>query len=377
MPVSLISNRSHHAMRPAGRRACDGPSVEFEKQPPVSIAIGLVNNMSDGALEATERQFISLLDAASEGISVRLSFYSLPGIRRNGPVARHVDNFYSSTEDLANTRLDALIVTGREPLTPNLADEPYWKSFTAVLEWTRENTYSTVWSCLAAHAAILHMDGIARVKSAQKRSGVFECARVSDHPLIAGAPSCFQLPHSRWNGIREQDLLASGYTVLTRTADAGVDTFVRQQKSLFVFFQGHPEYESNTLLLEYRRDVGRYFRGETDAYPSMPQGYFGPATAAALQALQSEAMTCPREGLLAEISGALEKAKVESIWHTTAACIYRNWLEYLCAQKQLPAARSQVAGEVDVLGTPTPLMVPAREIPGVGVYAAGQDRPRP
>ena len=55
--------------------------------------------------------------------------------------------------------------------------------------------------------------------------------------------------------------------MLTRTADAGVDTFIKQQKSLFVFFQGHPEYESDTLLREYRRDVGRYIKGETATYP--------------------------------------------------------------------------------------------------------------
>ena len=51
--------------------------------------------------------------------------------------------------------------------------------------------------------------------------------------------------------------------MLTRSADAGVDTFIKQRKKLFVFFQGHPEYESDTLLREYRRDMGRYFRGET------------------------------------------------------------------------------------------------------------------
>ena len=40
------------------------------------IRIGLINNMPDTALEATERQFRSLLATASDGMSVRL--LSLP-----------------------------------------------------------------------------------------------------------------------------------------------------------------------------------------------------------------------------------------------------------------------------------------------------------
>ena len=62
---------------------------------------------------------------------------------------------------------------------------------TRILEWARENTHSTVWSCLAAHAAVLHMDGIGRHRSADKHFGVFECVRVSEHPLLAGAPLRF------------------------------------------------------------------------------------------------------------------------------------------------------------------------------------------
>ena len=200
------------------------------------ITIGLINNMPDGALEATERQFISLLDSASEGIQVQLSFHTLPNIPRNEFGARHIKDFYSNVENLLDKKLDGLIVTGREPLTPNLRDEPYWQSFTEVLEWAKDNTYSTVWSCLAAHAAILHMDGIGRIKSNDKHCGVFECAQQSDHPLTTDAPSSFRLPHSRWNGISEDALTSHGYSVLTRSADVGVDTFVKAAQEPLRFF---------------------------------------------------------------------------------------------------------------------------------------------
>jgi homoserine O-succinyltransferase len=305
-----------------------------------SISIGLVNNMPDGALAAAERQFLSLLDSASGSLDVRVSFYSLHGIPRGESGVRYINNFYSSTDNLWNTHLDGLIVTGREPLASNLADEPYWNSFTRVLEWARYNTYSAVWSCLAAHAAILHMNGIRRVKSPCKHSGVFECMRVAEHPLTARAPRLLKLPHSRWNGIGEDALVNSGYSVLTSTADIGVDTFIKQERSLFVFFQGHPEYESDTLLLEYRRDVGRYLRGETDAYPLIPNGYFDQKTAAELTVLQKRAISHKRADLLEEVTAALGKSSIENTWHSAAICIYRNWLEYICAQKQQLKSRS-------------------------------------
>ena len=40
--------------------------VLFDDEPNGCIEIGLINNMSDEALKATERQFISLLESASD-----------------------------------------------------------------------------------------------------------------------------------------------------------------------------------------------------------------------------------------------------------------------------------------------------------------------
>ena len=335
MPVCFDSNYTSDSRAVRAKLLHARPPAEFQQRPRKCITIGLINNMPDGALDATEHQFLSLLDVASEDILVRLSFHALPNVPRNESGARHVTKFYSSVEKLLRSKLDGLIVTGREPLSSNLRDEPYWESLTAVIDWAKDNTYSTVWSCLAAHAALLHMDGIGRVKSKDKHCGVFACERLSDHPLTTDTPLCFSLPHSRWNGIPEDALTSRGYSVLTRAPDAGVDTFVKQHKSLFVFFQGHPEYDSYTLLLEYRRDIGRYLRGEATTYPLMPRSYFDHETMMALTALQAEAISRPREDLLADILTALGKSRIENTWHSTATCIYRNWLEYICAQKQL------------------------------------------
>jgi homoserine O-succinyltransferase len=298
------------------------------------LDIGLINNMPDAALDATERQFRALLRDAADDIAVHLTLYTLPEVPRTD-FGRQQASRYTSIDRLWDSHHDGLIVTGTEPKAADLKDEPYWESLTRVLEWAEAHTYSTILSCLAAHAAILHLDGITRRPLGDKQFGIYECARVSDHPLVASASAPLRMPHSRWNDIPEEALLACGYRVLTRSDVAGVDTFIKQRKSLFVFFQGHPEYDAVTLLLEYRRDVGRYLRGERDAYPPMPHGYFDDETVEALTALRERALEDRREELLAEFPTAMATSKVTNNWRSAAQQLYHSWLQYLCAEKRV------------------------------------------
>ena len=298
------------------------------------IQIGLINNMPDGALKATERQFHALLNVAADGVAVHLSLYALPDVPRTESGRRHISHFYSDIDNLWDSHLDALIVTGADPQAANLADEPYWGSLTKVIEWAEHNTYSTVWSCLAAHAVILHNDGIGRRRLPDKRFGVFECTRVSDHHLTAGVPPLFQMPHSRWNDIPGKQLTDCGYRVLTRDKDGGVDAFVKEGKSLAVFFQGHPEYDVNSLLLEYRRDIGRYLDGERDTYPSIPEGYCDRDTAELFAKLRERALADRRRVVIADFPTALVEKRIANTWRPVTLRIYKNWLAYLCAQKE-------------------------------------------
>src|SRR5579864_7659078 len=283
------------------------------------VHIGLINNMPNGALQATERQFLSLISAAADGIDVRLSIYALPEVPRSENSRRYINASYCGLETLWESQFDGLIVTGTEPVAPNLADEPYWNSLTKALAWAEENTYSSIWSCLAAHAAVQHMDDVGRRRMRDKRFGIFECERAADHELMEGTPSLLRLPHSRWNDIAENDLVSRGYQILTRAKDGGVDSFVKQRSSLFVFFQGHPEYEANSLLLEYRRDIGRYLRGEREAYPLMPESYFDPDTANILADLQDRAMHARRPELLEQFPAAHAEKTLTQLWRPAAA----------------------------------------------------------
>jgi homoserine O-succinyltransferase len=145
------------------------------------------------------------------------------------------------------------------------------------------------------------------------------------------------MPHSRWNDIQESELTDCGYSVLTRSKDGGVDAFAKRRQSLFVFFQGHPEYEANTLLLEYRRDIGRYLRRERDTYPAMPEGYFDRESADALAALRDRSLSdrCPEQ--LADFPVALAEKRISNTWHPASARVYGNWLAYLHAQTERQA----------------------------------------
>ncbi|HWF38131.1 MAG TPA: homoserine O-succinyltransferase [Candidatus Acidoferrales bacterium] len=312
------------------------------------LDIGLLNNMPDSALKATERQFMALLDAAAPRKTIRLSLYALPEISRSETARRHIADSYSPIHALLVRKLDGLIVTGAEPCSPDLKCEPYSNRLSEVLAWADTNTHSTIWSCLAAHAAVLKMDGIARRKNDEKFCGVMECSRVLNHSLTIGVPARFSTPHSRWNGISEDELLASGYTILSRTLGGQVDTFVKRRKSLFVFFQGHPEYDSDSLLLEFRRDVARFCNGEAQRFPTLPQTYFDENTSAKLMAIREGAASGSREHLLAEVTAALREANLANAWRPVATQIYRNWIEYICAQKGAAECRRPTNSNVRI-----------------------------
>jgi homoserine O-succinyltransferase len=297
------------------------------------LNLAFINNMPDAALEDTELQFFNLLDIASGDVPVLLKLCSLTGVPRTDRGQRHLNDFYFGLDELWNNRFDGVIVTGTEPRQPDLRQEPYWAYLANVLDWAERNTVSTVLSCLAAHAGVLHSDGIQRHRLPDKQFGVFESAKVSEHELTRQAAPLVRFPHSRWNEVQDNALICCGYEVLTKSDQAGVDVFVKQKKkSLFVHFQGHPEYQAETLLKEYRRDIKRFLRGERESYPTMPQGYFDETAAQILAEFQVSALANRREEHMALFPETIVKT-LQNTWQSSATCIYGNWLQYVLAKK--------------------------------------------
>lgn len=310
------------------------------------VRIALINNMPDSALEDTEVQFFELLDSAAGDISISLKLYSLPEIPRGDAGRERLNDFYFSIKDLLKRQFDGVIMTGTEPIQADLRDEPYWPVLTEVLDWAERNTASTVLSCLAAHAGVLYSDGIPRHRLPDKQFGVFEYKKVREHALTASFGETMRIPHSRWNEVRADALASRGYEILTQSTEAGVDLFVKKKKSsLFVHFQGHPEYGTRTLLKEYRRDIKRFLKRERETYPTMPHEYFGAAAAKLLSDFREHAVADPREETLASFPEAAVADAIEGAWHTSAASVYRNWLQYLISRKACTPALSAMTAD--------------------------------
>lgn len=290
------------------------------------LVIGLVNNMPDGALHATERQFQGLLIAASPDFPICLRLFSLPGVPRGDQAQLYVSQYYEHIGHLWSGRLDGLIVTGTEPRARSLANEPYWPALKQLVDEAEDHAISTVWSCLAAHAAVLHMNGVQRRPLREKLSGVFECTKIGDHEILADAPLRWCVPHSRQNGLPEEALVSKGYRILSGSLEVGADMFVKEGRSLFIFLQGHPEYDPDALFREYRRDVRRFLAAERDDYPSMPRGYFESDTEAAFAVFRERAMRDRSSDLLLHFPQASGKADA---WREPAVHWYGHWLSYL------------------------------------------------
>jgi homoserine O-succinyltransferase/O-acetyltransferase len=302
----------------------------FERGEPAELTIGLVNNMPDSALKATERQFARLLGGAAGRARINFHCFSLPSVNRSAPARAHIDKEYSDIADLGRLKIDGLIITGAEPNGCTLPQESLWRDLTGIVDWARTNTRSTIWSCFAAHAAVLHLDGIERHRLPSKCSGIQTCAKVGDDWLTSGLRGSLKVTHSRLNEVRESDLVNRGYQVLTRSSAAGVDIFAKQFESRFIFFQGHPEYDALSLQREYMRDLARYLAGARDDYPAIPANYFDAATEAQLTSFERRAKNARNPTLAAELPGLTLRGDLAA--GVAAHVILRNWLGFLGRQ---------------------------------------------
>jgi homoserine O-succinyltransferase len=315
----------------SSNRASRAPATSQSGREP--LVIGLVNNMPDAALQTTEQQFSELLGAAGEEYDIRLRLFSFPELIRSEAGRAYVADHYEPIDALCNGEVDGLIVTGAEPRTASLPDEVYWQSLTRLVDWASETATPTVWSCLAAHAAVLHLDGIERQRLGEKISGVFRCAKTGDSPLVTGLPSSWRIPHSRLNTLDPAQLRAAGYEIVSSSDDAGADTFILRRRALFVFYQGHPEYDAGALFREYRRDVGRFLAGTMDRYPEMPRGYFDDETTRSLMAFRARALHERTRDLLDEFPGVSARERPPRVWRDAAARLYGNWLAAVLAER--------------------------------------------
>jgi homoserine O-succinyltransferase len=302
------------------------------------LTVAVINNMSDAALHATELQFCRLLGAASQGMTITLKFYSPPQIARSAAARAHIEQYYEDFATLEDDPPQAIIVTGAEPTADRLQNDRCWEPIAKLVDWAIDRSIPGIWSCLASHVAVLHLDGISRQPLQEKVSGVYPCRiNRNAYQIVHGMPSSWRVPHSRLNGLPERQLISHGYAVLSKSPEVGVDIFSRKQGALQLFFQGHPEYDANSLVAEFRRDIRRYLGGAADRFPNIPENCFRPSVEAQILHLANAARHRRAPELLAGFDFILKDQAPENLWFPDARRIYMNWLSYVANRRAAPA----------------------------------------
>ncbi|MCY3832227.1 MAG: homoserine O-succinyltransferase [Chloroflexi bacterium] len=291
------------------------------------LHIGLLNMMPDAALEITERQFMRLVGNSNQIAQFYVHVFSVPGLERSAKTKAYIDQYYTTFERVQEEGLDALIITGANVANPSLDQEDFWQPLTKVIEWARVNVTSTLCSCLSTHALMKYFYQIERVKRDSKKWGVFE-HRVTQpqHPLLREINTRFDVPHSRWNSITREHIEKAGLTLLIQSFDGEAHMAVSPDQLRMVYFQGHPEYDMNSLLKEYKRDLLGYFNGK-NAQPPYPENYF-PIEARELAERYIRAAQAALEtgAELPEFPEEQFTPHLDNTWGDTAKAIFNNWL---------------------------------------------------
>lgn len=292
------------------------------------LHIGLLNMMPDKALEATERQFFRLVGESNQIARFYVHPFTVKELQRSKQGREHVEKYYKSFEQVQSDGLDALIITGANVVDPALDRQEFWSPLIEVVNWAYDNVTSILCSCLATHALLQFRYGQKRVPLPDKCWGVFS-HRVRDrsHPLVAGVNTRFDVPHSRFNAVTPQQFAEAGLNVLVESDEIGVHLAASEDGLRLVLFQGHPEYDANSLLKEYKREVLRFMDGETDRYPPFPQNYFNLQTRAILAEYRERVVAARNKGLeLAPFPEQLISPSLDNTWHDSAESVINNWI---------------------------------------------------
>ena len=148
----------------------------------------------------------------------------------------------------------------------------------------------------------------------------------TSHPLVNDVNTRFDVPHSRWNAITRQQFDAAGLHVLAES-EVGVHLATSPDGFRFVFFQGHPEYDTVSLLKEYKREVSRYANGERSDYPPFPDNHFRLREQAILDEYRLRLEAAREAGdPVPAFPEQLVASRIDNTWHDTAEGIVGNWI---------------------------------------------------
>ena len=212
----------------------------------------------------------------------------------------HLQNFYRSFSQVKENNYDGMIITGAPVENLDFERVDYWRELCAIMDWTRVHVHSTLHICWGAQAALYHHHGVTKHALPKKLSGLFEHRLVKQKSSwFRGFDDSFLMPHSRYTGIMEQDVLSVPELELMSVSDKAGVFAVKTSDNRQFFITGHPEYDADTLALEYFRDQKKGLN------TALPENYF------------------PNDD-------PTQKPIIS--WRAHAQLLYTNWLNYYVYQ---------------------------------------------
>ena len=214
--------------------------------------------------------------------------------------ASHLETFYRTFDEVRERHYDGLIITGAPVEQMPFEEVDYWPELCDIMEWSTTHVHSTLHICWGAQAGLYYHYGIDKRDLPAKASGVFEHRLVKpSSPLVRGLDDRFFAVHSRNTDVAREDVEAVPELDVIAVSDEVGLYIVKSTDSRRFFVFGHPEYDADTLKLEYERDLKRGID------PEIPVNYF-----------PNDDPT--REPL--------------NTWRAQAQLLYTNWLNYYVYQ---------------------------------------------
>jgi homoserine O-succinyltransferase len=228
------------------------------------LRIGILNIMPKGEVyEPLLLYPLSRTIIQVEPVWLRLRSHTYKTTDQN-----HLEIYYDYFDNtIANAPLDGLILTGAPVEEMKYKDVHYWNEITGILDYAKKNITSTFGICWGGLALAKILD-IEKEMYPHKLFGVFETRNLErTHPITGDLDDIFWCVQSRHAGIPDKDLeLAkkAGKVNLLAHSENGGYTIFESSDRRFLMHLGHPEYEAQRLVEEYKRDVAL---GRTDVLP--------------------------------------------------------------------------------------------------------------
>ena len=217
--------------------------------------------------EKTEVQLLRLL--GNTPLQVNITFLRTATYQSKNVSKYHLDQFYTTFDQVKQRRFDGMIITGAPIEHLPFEDVNYWEELKEIMEWTKENVTSVLHICWGAQAALYYHYGIDKFPLPKKCSGIYK-HRITDQTvkLVQGFSDVFLAPHSRYTGVRmdqirdHQDL-----TLLSYSDEVGAFIIISNDQK-HIMITGHLEYDATTLAEEYERDCKKGLNID------IPENYF-------------------------------------------------------------------------------------------------------